>query len=156
MPSGKKKEEIKKELTKAPAATQVADIEYIEGIGPEYGKVLKKAGINTTEDLRKMSLVQIAEVTEISPKLLFKWQCMADLFRVRRAAEQYSEFIFEMGIETVKELSEQKPEELLNRIQNFHKDVSQKSGWHGKIKKIPTMNDVELWISSAKELVKKT
>jgi predicted RecB family nuclease len=154
MPTGKKKDAVK-EITKTPEAAQIADIEYIEGIGPEYGKALKQVGINTTEDLRKMSLVQMAEVTDISPKLLYKWQCIADLFRVRRAAQQYSEFIFEMGIETVKELSEQKTEDLFNRIQKFYETVSQKPGWHGKIKKLPTLNDVELWISSAKELVKK-
>ncbi len=155
MPTGKKKGEIK-DITKTPEPAQIADIEYIEGIGPKYGKILKDVCISTTEDLRKMSLVQMAEVTDISPKLLYKWQCIADLFRVRRAAQEYSEFIFEMGIETVKELSEQKTEDLFNRIQKFHQDVTQKAGWHGKVRKQPTLNDVELWISSAKELVKKS
>ena len=111
--------------TKTPEAQQIGDVEDIEGIGPKYAKILKELGINTTEDLRKQSMVQITEATDISTKLVYKWQCMADLFRVRRAAEEYTEFLFEMGIETVRELSEQDPGDLHARVEqpadNQHK-----------------------------------
>ncbi len=156
MATGQKKEEGMKVKTRTPEKGQIADIEKIEGIGPEYAKILKKMGIKTTEDLRKMSLVQIAEATDISPKLLYKWQCIADLFRVKRTAEEYSEFIFEMGIETVKELSEQKVDDLYQKVQKFMEETSQKPGWHGHVRKIPTHSDVEIWVTSAKELVKKS
>ena len=155
MARGKKKAEVKIS-TKTPEMGQIADIEYIEGIGPEYGKALKNVGINTTEDLRKTSLIEIAEVTDIRPKLIYKWQCIADLFRVKRAAQEYSEFIFEMGVETVRELSVQKVEDLFQKVQKFYEEVTQKSGWHGKVRKMPTQKDVETWILSAKELVKKS
>ena len=155
MARGKKKADVKVS-TKTPEVGQIADIEYIEGIGPEYGKLLKNVGIKTTEDLRKKSIVEMAEVADISPKLLFKWQCIADLFRVRRAAQEYSEFIFEMGIPTVKDLSEQKADDLFKRVQNFFEDAAEKRGWHGKVRKMPTQADIETWIASAKELVKKS
>lgn len=151
MPAKKKKVGIK---TKTPEKPQIGDVEDIEGIGPKYAKVLKKIGIKTTEDLRKRSLVQLTEATDISTKLIYKWQCMADLFRVRRAAEEYTEFLFEMGIETVKELSKQDPDELENRVKEFYEEVKDKPGWQAAIKKLPTHKDIELWISSAKELLK--
>ncbi len=141
--------------TKTPEKQQIGDVEDIEGIGPKYAKVLKNLGINTTEDLRKQSMVQITEATDISTKLIYKWQCMADLFRVRRAAEEYTEFLFEMGIETVKELSKQDVDELQEKVKDFYEEVKDKPGWQAAIKKLPTKKDIELWVSTAKELVKK-
>lgn len=158
MAKGKKKAAPKeKTLTsKTPEKSQIADVIDIEGIGPEYAKDLKKWGIKTTEDLRSASLVEIAEATNISPKLLFKWICQADLFRVKRAAEEYTNLLFEMGIETVKELSRQKADDLLKKVEKFTAEAAVKPGWHGDVKKTPTLKDVETWIASAKELVKKS
>jgi len=61
-----------------------------------------------------------------------------------------------MGVETVRELSVQKVEDLFQKVQKFYEEVTQKSGWHGKVRKMPTQKDVETWILSAKELVKKS
>ncbi|MHA1694805.1 MAG: DUF4332 domain-containing protein [Candidatus Helarchaeota archaeon] len=144
-----------KVTSKTPEIAQIGDVIDIEGIGPEYAKDLKKVGIKTTEDLRKASLVEIVEATNISPKLLYKWICQADLFRLKRVAEEYSNLLFEMGIETVKEVSRQNAKELHSKIQKFVEKMEKKPGWHGDVKKTPTLNDVEQWIASAKELVKK-
>ena len=156
MAKGKKLAEEKKVETKAPEAAQIQDITEIEGIGPEYKNDLKKVGIKTTEDLRKISLVEVAELSGISTKILYKAQCIADLFRVKRAAQEYTEVLFEMGIETVKELSKQKPDELFKKVEKFAKEAKKKPGWHGDVKKVPTAKDVEAWITSAKEIVKKS
>jgi len=153
---GKKVAEEKKVETKAAEKAQVEDIMEIEGIGPEFKKDLKKAGVKTTEDLRKISLVEVAEVSGISTKILYKAQCLADLFRVKRAAQEYTELLFEMDIETVKELSKQKPDELFKKVEKFAKDAKKKPGWQGDVKKAPTAKDVETWITSAKEIVKKS
>ena len=161
MPSGKKKEAVKKvevkkelgKLGKEPEPGQIADIEAIEGIGSVYGNNLKKVGIKTTEDLRKASVEELAKATGIGTTLLSKWQCIADLFRVKRAAKEYSEFIYEMGIKSVKELSEQKAEDLLKKVQGFAKGLDKKAGWQGKVRKAPNQKDIEIWIASAKELI---
>lgn len=156
MAKGKKKKKSEPTITsKTPEASQIEDVIEIEGIGPEYAKDLKDVGIKTTEDLRLASLVEIVEATNISPKRLFKWICQADLFRVRRAAEEYTNLLFEMGVETVKELSRQKADELHNRVERFAEDAEDKPGWHGDVNKVPSESDVEKWIESAKELVKK-
>ena len=145
----------KKVETKDAPAIQIGDLEDIEGIGPKYRADLRKVGVKTTEDLRKISMVELAELTNISTKLIFKWQCMSDLFRVRRAAEEYTELLFEMGVETVKELSKQDPEELLDRILDFAKEAKKKKGWAGDVKRPPDLDDVKEMVESAKELVKK-
>jgi len=154
-PAGKKEPAAKKVETKAAEPGQIADIKEIEGIGPENAKDLNKFGIKTVEDLRKTAIVEMAEVSGISTKLLYKWQCIADLFRVKRAAQEYTEVLFEMGVETVKELSKQKAEDLFKQVQKFVKEAKKKPGWQGDVNKVPTQKDVETWITSAKEIVKK-
>ena len=158
MPKKKKKAPKKEEVTltsKTPAAQQIEDVIEIEGIGPEYAEDLKRVGIKTTEDLRLASLVEIAEATNISPKLLYKWICMADLFRVKRAAEEYTNLLFYMDIETVKDLSKQKVADLYTRVKKAADEAEKKPGWHGDVNKDPSKTDVQAWIESAKELVKK-
>ena len=81
---------------------------------------------------------------------------MADLFRVRRAAEEYTNLLFEMEIETVKELSKQKADALHKKMTKFADELEEKPGWHGDVNKAPTKNDVKQWIESAKALVKKS
>ncbi|MFX1296431.1 MAG: DUF4332 domain-containing protein [Promethearchaeota archaeon] len=139
--------------TKDADPTQVGAIIDIEGIGGKFAKKLEKIGVKTTEDLRKASMVEMSELTDISTKLLYKWQCMADLFRVRRAAEEYSEVLFELGIETVKELSKKEASSLHAEVKEFTEEASKKPGWQGDIRKAPSLKDVEKWITSAKELV---
>ena len=135
--------------------SQVEDVIEIEGIGPEYAEDLKKIGIKTTEDLRNASILEIAELSGISTKLLYKWQCQADLFRVRRAAEEYTNLLFNMEIETVKELSRQKAGRLYQKVKKFTDEAEEKPGWHGDVNKMPSKNDVKTWIKHAKEIVKK-
>ena len=81
---------------------------------------------------------------------------MADLFRIKRAAQEYTEVLFEMDIETVKELSKQNAKELYAKVEKFTKEAAKKPGWQGDVKKAPSMKDVENWIASAKEIVKKS
>ena len=140
--------------TAAPGVAQVAKIEEIEGIGKEYAKDLNKFGIKTTEDLRKASLVEVVEKTGISPKLVFKFQCVSDLFRLKRVASEWSDLLFEMGIETVKEVSKQNANDLFNNVKKFAENAKKKPGWQGDVNKLPTQDDVKKWIESAKELVK--
>ena len=141
--------------TAAPGKEQVAKIEEIEGIGKEYAKDLNKYGIKTTEDLRKASLVELVEKSGISPKLVFKFQCVSDLFRLKRVAAEWSDLLFEMGIETVKEVSKQDVNDLFNKVKKFAETSKKKPGWQGDVNKLPVLDDVKKWIESAKELVKK-
>jgi predicted RecB family nuclease len=134
---------------------QIRDIVEIEGIGAKYAEQLKKAGIKTTEDLRKVSIMQMSKDLKISEKLLTKWRCMADLFRVKRMAEEYSELAYEMGIKSVEDLSKKDPKKLYQEVTAFAEKAKKKAGWQGDVRKPPTQKDVEIWIESAKSIVKK-
>lgn len=134
----------------------IKNIKEIEGIGRKYSKKLKSAGIKTVEDLRSNSLVEIVEITNLSPKLIYRWQCMADLFRLKRVAEEYSDLLYYSGIETVKEVSKQKADELKNLIERTAKKMKRKRGWSGDIKNIPSKQEVKKWIDIAKDLIKKS
>ncbi|MHA1229476.1 MAG: DUF4332 domain-containing protein [Candidatus Helarchaeota archaeon] len=139
--------------SKTPEAAQIMDVSEIEGIGKKYARALYRAGIKSTEDLRKNSLVEIVEATNLSPKRVYRWQCIADLFRVRRAAQEWTELLYEIGIETVKELSKQNAKDLHAKIERMHKVLKRKPGWRGDVKKIPSLSDVQKMIDSAKELI---
>ena len=133
---------------------QIGDVIDIEGIGKEYAKDLKKVGIETTEDLRNVPLIAVVEKTEISPKLIYKFQCLSDLFRLKGVAEEYSDILFYAEVETVKEVSKQKPKDLLSKIKKAAEKAEKKPGWHGDINKVPSLNNIKEWIKSAKKLVK--
>ncbi len=133
---------------------QILDVIDIEGVGPKYAKELKAKGIKTSEDLRKSSLVEVVEATKISPKLIYRWQCLADLARLKRVAEEYSDLLFEANVETVSEVAKKKADELYDDIMDAAKKAKKRPGWHGDVKQAPSEKDIETWIESAKELVK--
>ena len=148
-------DEKAKQTSKDPEKGQVGNVIDIEGISKETAKDLKAVGIETTEQLRRESLVEIVEATNLSPKRIYKWQCLSDLFRVKRIAEEYSDLLLFAGIQTVKEVSRQKIRPLYNRVKRFAIKANKEGGWAGDIKKLPSKDDIKQWIVSAKELVKK-
>ena len=137
-----------------PEKSQIEDVIEIEGIGPEYAKDLKAVGIEDTEQLRKAPLVEVVEATNISPKHVYKWICLADLFRLKRVAEEYSDLLFYAEIETVSEVAQQTAKKLYNRVKRAAAAAEKKPGWHGDVNKDPSLEDVKQWIASAKELLK--
>ncbi len=65
--------------------TKIVDV---EGIGETYAQKLTDAGIATVEALLEKCTTpagrkELAETTEISPKLILKWANRADLARVK-------------------------------------------------------------------------
>ncbi|MHA1129516.1 MAG: DUF4332 domain-containing protein [Candidatus Helarchaeota archaeon] len=143
------------EVSEPPKDIQVGDVEDIEGIGPKYAAKLKEVGIKTTEQLRKAPIVEVVEATNISPKHIYKWVCMADLFRLKRVAEEYSDLLFFAEVETVSEVARQKPKDLYTKIKRAAEEAEAKGGWAGDINKLPSLDDIKQWIASAKELMKK-
>ena len=65
----------------------MAKLADIEGIGPIYARMLKKAGISTTKVLLEQGSTpkgrkSIAEKTGISESLVLKWVNHVELFRI--------------------------------------------------------------------------
>ena len=74
----------------------MAQIEEIEGIGPQFAEKLKAAGVSTVEKLLELGATakgrdELSASTGISTKLLLNWVNHADLFRIKGVAGQFSE-----------------------------------------------------------------
>lgn len=125
-------------------------IEKIEGIGPKYGKVLRKYGIATVEALLKKGAskkgrVEISKGTKISEKLILEWVNLADLIRIKGIGEEYSDLLEEAGVDTVKELRNRKPE-------NLHAKMLEVNAKKKLVRRPPALSTVKDWVKQAKAL----
>jgi PAS domain S-box-containing protein len=124
-------------------------VEKIEGIGPVYAQKLLVVGIKTTEDLLEQGKSRkgredLVEKTGISATLVLKWVNMADLMRIRGVGEEYSELLEKAGVDTVKELRNRNPKNLLEAIVRANEA-------HKLVRKLPNLAEVESWVKEAKE-----
>ena len=125
----------------------------IEGIGPTYAEKLKKVGIKSIEALLEAGATakdrkDLAAKTGIGDALILNWVNRADLFRVPRVGEQYSDLLEKAGVDTVVELAKRKPENLLTKMAEVNQEKN-------LVNRLPTLKMVEGWVSAAKELPRK-
>jgi predicted flap endonuclease-1-like 5' DNA nuclease len=130
----------------------MAQIEDIEGIGPQYAEKLKAAGINTVEKLLESGATAkgregLATQTGISTKLILTWVNHADLFRIKGVAGQFSELLEAAGVDTVPELAQRNAE-------NLQKAMAQTNDEKHLAKTTPSLSQVTTWIAEAKTLPK--
>ncbi|MCJ7724796.1 MAG: DUF4332 domain-containing protein [Acidimicrobiia bacterium] len=128
----------------------MGSIETIEGIGVKNATRLRKNGIRTTEALLKKGATrsgrtQIARETGLTAKQILEWVNRADLMRVKGVGEEYSDLLEAAGVDTVKELRNRNPENLLAKIAEINKKKR-------LVRRLPTESMVERWVSHAKEL----
>ncbi len=122
----------------------------IEGIGPAYAEKLAKVGLKTTGSYLKAGSTpqgrkQLAETTGISDKLILEWVNLADLFRIKGIGEEYSDLLEEAGVDTVPELAQRNPENLILKL----KDVNDTKKL---VRRLPVLSQVQSWVDQAKEL----
>ena len=127
-----------------------ARIDEIEGIGATYSKKLKDAGIKTTDDLLdaggpKQGRKELSEKTGISETIILEWVNMADLFRIKGIAEEYSELLKEVGVSTVVELARRNPE-------NLHEAIAGVNEAKKLVRRIPTLDQTRDWVEQAKTM----
>ncbi len=120
----------------------------IEGIGPKYAKKLAAIGVKTTKSLLMKGATpkgrkELAEKSGIGDKLILEWVNLADLFRIKGVAEEYSDLLEEAGVDTVVELSKR-------RADNLHKAIVETNEKKKLVRKVPALSQVEDWISQAK------
>ena len=125
-------------------------IETIEGIGPAFAKKLRKEGIRSTGELLKRGAtkkgrVEIAGSTDIPEKLILEGVNLADLMRIKGVGEEYSDLLEEAGVDTVKELRNRKPENLVAKMV----EVNQKKKL---VRRDPSLKEVMSWVEQAKAL----
>jgi predicted flap endonuclease-1-like 5' DNA nuclease len=122
----------------------------IEGVGEVYAQKLKAAGVGTTDALLKQGASpkgrkEIAEKSGISETLILEWVNHVDLFRIKGVAEEYADLLEEAGVDTVPELAQRKPENLLGKMA----EVNAKKKL---VRRMPVLAQVESWVEQAKKL----
>ena len=122
----------------------------IEGIGPAYAEKLAKAGIKTTAALLNKgaspeSRQDIEAKTGIGHALILEWVNLADLYRIKGVGSEYSDLLEEAGVDTVVELSNRVPDNLLQKMKeaNAAKNL---------VNKMPGVKQVKKWVDQAKKL----
>jgi predicted flap endonuclease-1-like 5' DNA nuclease len=128
----------------------MASLINIEGIGPKYAKALGKVEIKTTQGLLKAGATpkgrkELEASTGISGKLILEWVNLADLFRIKGVAEEYSDLLEEAGVDTVKELAQRNPV-------NLHKKILEVNAAKKLVRQVPSESQVKDWVAQAKGL----
>ena len=128
----------------------MASIAEIEGVGPAHAEKLKAAGIGTTEALLSAGATpkgrkDLAAKTGINDNSILEWVNHADLFRIKGVGSEYSDLLEEAGVDTVAELANRKPDNLIEKIMavNAQKKL---------VRRPPTEKMVADWVAQAKKL----
>lgn len=128
----------------------MANLKQIEGIGEAYAAKLFEIGLVTTEALlnkgatpegRKAIEVQ----TGIPHEKILDWVNRADLFRIKGVAEEYSDLLEAAGVDTVPELAQRNPVNLLNKLTEINTEKQ-------LVRRLPTQREVSNWVDHAKVL----
>ncbi len=122
----------------------------IEGIGEKYQAALKAAGVGSVEALLEKGKTPqgrkaLAEAAGIGEKLILEWVNHADLFRIKGIGEEYSDLLEEAGVDTVVELAQRNPVNLLEKMTEIN---AQKK----LVRRLPLLSQVEDWVAQAKKL----
>jgi len=126
----------------------------IKGIGPAYSATLnEKLGISTVEEYLELTASKkgrddVAGKTGIAPGLILKWANMADLFRIKGIAEDFSHLLELCGVDTVKELR-------TRNAANLHAKLAEVNAAEGHAGRTPGLAEVEDWIAQAGEMAPK-
>ena len=122
----------------------------IEGIDEETARVLKSAGIRSTESLLDKAgnlrgRKAIAAKTGIPANQLLRWANMADCMRIRGVSREYADLLRAGGIDTVRELKHRNPKNLAARMAAANKTRK-------LVRVLPSEKKVSRWIDHAKTL----
>jgi predicted flap endonuclease-1-like 5' DNA nuclease len=125
-------------------------VEKIEGVGAKYAAKLQKVGITSTKQLLDRAATRkgrkvLAEESGIEEKLILKWANMCDLMRIKGVGEEFSELLEVAGVDTVKELSKR-------RADNLHKAMVEANGRRKLVRQLPGPGQIEKWVSQAKTI----
>ncbi len=128
----------------------MATLEKIEGIGKVHSKKLAQIGIKTTEALLKKGATpkgrkEIEGASGLGHKLILEWVNLADLFRVKGIAEEYSDLLEEAGVDTVVELAKRKAD-------NLYKKVLEVNEKKKLVRRPPSAGMIADWVKQAKKL----
>lgn len=121
------------------------DVKEIEGIGDIYTRRLFELGLHTTDQLRLSSAEILADHLGTSPRVVEKWQQMAELLIVPGIGKQYAEILVKSGITGIEALRGMTGKALAG-IVNAYVDTQETGGAHVSSPR------GQAWIRAAKRL----
>lgn len=130
----------------------MSKLSTIEGIGKKYSEHLENAGISSVEQLLEEGATRkgrkaLAARSDLSETMILNWVNRADLFRIKGIGTQYADLLEFAGIDSVPELAQRSPENLLLKLQ----EVNDKKKL---VRSMPYLKQVEKWVGRAKDLPK--
>lgn len=123
----------------------------IKGIGDSFFSQINEAlNIDSVEELLELGASKkgresIATATGIDESRILRWVNMADLFRIKGIAEDFSDLLEAAGVDTVKELRNRVPA-------NLHAKLVEVNDEKGIAGRTPRLDEVESWIEQAKTM----
>ncbi len=125
-------------------------LESVEGIGPAYATELRKGGVGSINSLLKKGATkkgreEMAASTGLSEARILAWVNRADLYRIRGVGGQYSDLLEQSGVDTVVELAQRNPKNLLVTLLETNERCH-------LVRKVPTESQVKGWVKYAKSL----
>jgi predicted flap endonuclease-1-like 5' DNA nuclease len=125
-------------------------IKDIEGIGDVFTKKLQAIGVNTVETLlekgaTKKGREDVAKQSGIDEHKILEWVNRADLYRIKGIGSEYSDLLEFAGVDTVVELSKRRADNLTEKMVEVNAEKK-------LVRRVPTQQMVEGWISEAKTL----
>lgn len=125
----------------------------IEGIGPVYSEKLNDFGIKYIDELLDTGATrkgrrELAEETGISSLLIMDWINLADLYRIKNIAGEWSDLLEEADVNTVVELAQRNPENLYATLVEVNESKN-------LVRRLPNLDQIEDWIKQAKNLPRK-
>ena len=145
------------EEAQGPAATTVTgaaatshDLAYVEGIGEVYAGKLREVGIDTPQALLERGATpqgrkELAEAADISQHLILEWVNHVDLYRISGVGSEYADLLEAAGVDTVVELAQRNPNNLFEKLSEVNAEKK-------LVRKLPTLAQVEDWVTQAKGL----
>jgi len=124
----------------------------IEGVGEVYAQKLKTVGVASTDGLLKVGATpkgrkDLAERSGISETLILEWVNHVDLFRIKGVGEEYADLLEEAGVDTVPELAQRKPENLLEKMTVVNQEKK-------LVRRLPVLSQVTNWVEQAKQMAR--
>lgn len=122
----------------------------IEGIGEVHAGKLSTQGITSVEQLletgaSKKGRSELAASSGISESILLRWVNMADLFRIKGVAEEFSDLLELAGVDTVKELR-------TRNADNLHAKLTEVNAERSAAGRVPSLDEISNWIEQASHL----
>lgn len=125
----------------------------IEGVGEVFARKLEEAGVSSIEGLLEAGATakgrqELEAKTGIDHTFILRWVNHGDLFRIKGVGEEYAELLESAGVDTVAELAQRRPDNLLEKLVAVN---------HEKhcVRHIPGLSQVQSWVDHAKQLPRK-